>query len=87
MKNSIKSKQKYTSITEIFKINLDVENGGVLGVKRTKKEGKLGEIFEGILMCPEFAWILMFQKSMEHYNSKKRLWKLTWMMKLLVAWG
>ena len=34
--------EKVKSPTEILKINLDVENVGCLGVKRTKKGGKPG---------------------------------------------
>ena len=37
--------QKYKSTAEIFNINLDVENVGVLGVKTTKKEGTFGAKF------------------------------------------
>ena len=36
-----------------MKINLVVENVGGLGVKLTKKEGKLGAKFAWKLMCPK----------------------------------
>ena len=37
--------ENYKAKGEIMKINLVVENGGGLGVKTTKKEGKLGAKF------------------------------------------
>ena len=55
--------EKYKLITEILKINLDVENVGGFGVKTTKKEGNLEAKFTIKLMCPEFT------KSMEKVKS------------------
>ena len=42
---------------KILKINVDVENVGGLGVKTTKKQGKLGAKFARKLMCQEFNQI------------------------------
>ena len=45
VQNSNKSMENYKSKIEILKINLVVENGGGLGFKTTKKEGKHGAKF------------------------------------------
>ena len=39
---------------KILKINLDVENVGGLGVKTTKKQGKIRAKFASTFMCQEF---------------------------------
>ena len=43
--------------SEVLKINLDVENVGGLGVKTTRKEGKLVAKFARKLMFQEFNQI------------------------------
>ena len=49
--NQINGKLKFNA--EILKITLVVENIGGLGVKTTKKQGKLRAKFESTFMCQE----------------------------------
>ena len=54
VQNSTQLMEKVKLPTEIFKINLDVEKAGGLGLKTTIKRDKQGAKFTWRLMCPEF---------------------------------
>ena len=79
VQNSTQSMEKVKLQTQIFKINLDVEKAGVLGLKTTMRKDKQGAKFTLKSMCPDFHQInRKGQVTNKDYENYLRCFKCRW---------